>query len=284
MKVDVKIAGASYSGVPAVILPLEKGGKARFCEVSDTTAGISDVAKGKKFYTAGGEFVEGTATSFPSDPRKKITVIQKEHETITISANAPGLSSSKDDSGNTVYATEYQDRVSITLKADDGYYIGNITVDGVEQKHSATETTYDSQSASITDEMVISATDAIVIPSSPFTDVSLTLKGAGSALFLGDLLQTTKQSPETPAVAYVVLAARGNNKLIEFIVGERYSKATVTITTGTGLSETVDLSFVDDGDAGKMMQGILTGDSLFKYLDDAAANKTEVTLDIQVIS
>ena len=38
MKVDVKIAGANYTEVPSILLPLTAGGKARFCEVSDTTA------------------------------------------------------------------------------------------------------------------------------------------------------------------------------------------------------------------------------------------------------
>ena len=35
MKVDVKMAGNSYSGVPSVLIPLKSGGKARFCEVYD---------------------------------------------------------------------------------------------------------------------------------------------------------------------------------------------------------------------------------------------------------
>ena len=43
----------------------------------DTTAVAGDVAKGKKFYTADGELVEGTASGSLGDSRKSITVIQK---------------------------------------------------------------------------------------------------------------------------------------------------------------------------------------------------------------
>ena len=90
MKVDVKIAGANYTEVPSILLPLTVGGKARFCEVSDTTAEIGDVARGKKFYTADGELVEGTANvSAGGDTRKKITLVQKDHQKIMITCNHP---------------------------------------------------------------------------------------------------------------------------------------------------------------------------------------------------
>lgn len=62
MAQDITLLGASYSAVPAVVLPKTGGGSASFTDVTDTTAAAEDVASGKYFYTASGERTAGTAT------------------------------------------------------------------------------------------------------------------------------------------------------------------------------------------------------------------------------
>ena len=54
--------GAVYPDVPAVTLPIDGGGTAKFTDVSDTTASASDVAQGKYFYTSSGVYTQGTAS------------------------------------------------------------------------------------------------------------------------------------------------------------------------------------------------------------------------------
>ena len=251
MKVNVTIAGASYSEVPSILIPLKNGGRARFCEVSDTTAKAADVAKGKKFYTSEGELVTGTADLSQADARKTITLIQKEHQTITLTCNHPELSSQTDSDGNTVYATTYQDTLSINLKADTDYYAGKITINGEEQENSSTNPQLAYISAPISNGMIVSATDA---PDShcsfyrckPYDD------GTGHAVLTGHMLMTTKQSPESPKIVGVGALENGSRKGLLFLLDEekRYAGCKVELTTGTGISDTTELFYEKDDDLG----------------------------------
>ena len=284
MKVNVTIAGASYSEVPSILIPLKNGGRARFCEVSDTTAKAADVAKGKKFYTSEGELVTGTADLSQADARKTITLIQKEHQTITLTCNHPELSSQTDSDGNTVYATTYQDTLSINLKADTDYYAGKITINGEEQESSSTNPQLAYISAPISNGMIVSATDAAPIPTVPFTDVSLTMTGQGTQWLMGYLLATTKQSPESPKIGGALLAGNDSDKGILFLVeGEqRYAGCQVELTTGTGITDSTELSYEKDTDLGVTMMGKIS-DALYAYLKESAESKTEVTLTIKLV-
>lgn len=284
MKVNVTIAGASYSEVPSILIPLKNGGRARFCEVSDTTAKAADVAKGKKFYTSEGELVTGTADLSQADARKTITLIQKEHQTITLTCNHPELSSQTDSDGNTVYATTYQDTLSINLKADTDYYAGKITINGEEQESNSTNPQLAYISAPISNGMIVSATDAAPIPTVPFTDVSLTMTGQGTQWLMGYLLATTKQSPESPKIGGALLAGNDSDKGILFLVeGEqRYAGCQVELTTGTGITDSAKLSYEKDTDLGVTMMGKIS-DALYAYLKESAESKTEVTLTIKVV-
>ena len=60
MAQNISLWGASYSAVPSVKLPKTGGGTASFVDVTPTTAGASDVASGKIFFTADGAQTTGT--------------------------------------------------------------------------------------------------------------------------------------------------------------------------------------------------------------------------------
>lgn len=62
MAQNITLQGATYSAVPAVDLPKQGGGTARFTDVTSTTAAASDVAQGKVFFDASGTQTTGTAS------------------------------------------------------------------------------------------------------------------------------------------------------------------------------------------------------------------------------
>lgn len=62
MSKNISLLGATYSNVPAVLLPQQGGGTARFDDASVTTAVASDVASGKVFLASDGTITTGTAS------------------------------------------------------------------------------------------------------------------------------------------------------------------------------------------------------------------------------
>lgn len=290
MGVDVKIAGTNYTGVPYITLPLTAGGSVRFCEVSDTTATASDVASGKTFYTSDGELATGTATtSGGSDTRKSFTVVQKANQTLSVipgGASSELFSTSTDSSGNTIYKTEYPSQVIIKLSPSDGYNAGKITINGVE-KDSETSDLVQCHS-DLVDGMVISATDATVIPLKTFPNVTLNLVGSN----MGGTLQgfgmsdsydfeINSQNPNSAEIKVIGIGRNNYDKkyYILFITNEDYSSCTIKLDTNTGTSDNAVITRFDR----EALMGEIS-DPMYSFLSEMAKNEAEFTLTITVVS
>jgi hypothetical protein len=98
MAQNITLMGADYTDVPGVALPKTGGGTATFYDVSDTTAGASDVFQGKAIRGADGSPVIGTlAKGIP------FAQVDDTSTSTVFTATVPGV-------------TEYKDGVCVMLK------------------------------------------------------------------------------------------------------------------------------------------------------------------------
>lgn len=86
MAQNISLLGASYSDVPAVVLPKTGGGTARFDDASVTTATAADVASGKTFLAADGTITTGTASGGGSSAWTKVAETTYSASTTSTSA------------------------------------------------------------------------------------------------------------------------------------------------------------------------------------------------------
>jgi hypothetical protein len=76
MAKTVTIAGATYSDVPSVDIPLSSGGTAKFVDTSDANASAADVLSGKTAYVNGslvsGSLATNTYYTGTSEPASSL--------------------------------------------------------------------------------------------------------------------------------------------------------------------------------------------------------------------
>lgn len=208
MKVDVKLAGNSYSGVPSVLIPLRSGGKARFCEVSDTTAKASDVVKGKTFYDADGNYTEGTSTGSNTAAEAapyKVTIQQSEHQTISavFTPQITGSVLSLERSGSTSQNLASETKVALgyafqtRVKADKGWISGRASVSG------------DLKDGLICGDAVITVTEATPLP----TDI--TVPDGYTPVYLYQNKLYTDESLDSPLTSKSQIASGSNLYVVD---------------------------------------------------------------------
>lgn len=150
--------GAVYPDVPAVTLPIDGGGTAKFTDVSDTTASASDVAQGKYFYTSSGVYTQGTASGGGAavvvtetadtggGTVKEITAVDISSDTVDAAHLLQGYTA-HDHNGNAVTgtytpsSTQTQTKTATptesqqTITPDTGYLLSSVTVNAISSTY-----------------------------------------------------------------------------------------------------------------------------------------------------
>jgi hypothetical protein len=136
--------------------------------------------------------------------------------------------------------------------------------------------------------MVISATDATVIPLKTFPNVTLNLVGSN----MGGTLQSfgmsdsydfeiNSQNPNSAEIKVIGIGRSGYDKkyYILFITNEDYSSCTIKLDTNTGTSDNAVITRFDR----KSLIGEIS-DPMYSFLSEMAKNEAEFTLTITVVS
>lgn len=124
MAQNITLLGASYSAVPAVMLPKTGGGTASFTDVTDTTAAAADVASGKYFYTAAGVRTAGTASGGGGTPLVTL-VASAEYTVSTTDTSASAVGTIQCDTSIYTKNSIIWVHVRDTAGARNGYFYGS---------------------------------------------------------------------------------------------------------------------------------------------------------------
>lgn len=116
MAQNVTVAGASYTNVPSVELPITGGGTASFVDTSDADATASDIASGKTAYV-GGSLITGTGGGSSTVATATTTNSSATNTSISFSVSGEPIAFALVNTGNITLSSGY-------------YYISSIIYDG----------------------------------------------------------------------------------------------------------------------------------------------------------
>ena len=94
--------------------------------------------------------------------------------------------------------------------------------------------------------------------------------------------QSEKLSKLKPGAIVLGVIVIGLGLLFLLDEEKRYAGCKVELTTGTGISDTTELSYTKDVDLGTTMGGEIS-DALYSYLKESSEAKAEVVLTVKVV-